>query len=136
MEVEVLPHGELAIERVLLGHDPAQLLGKRRMRSYVHAPDECPPRCGHHTGGEHAGCRRLAGAIRTEEAEDLPGHDQQVELVHRRHIHARIYLRQSDGTYDAISPRFPFIYRKLLGQHVHTSPRTPSPLSAGPVSTR
>ncbi len=37
VEVQVLPHGELAVERVLLGDDPAELLGQRRMRRDVHA---------------------------------------------------------------------------------------------------
>ncbi len=35
MEVEVLPHRQLAVERVLLGDDPDQLLGERGMHDDV-----------------------------------------------------------------------------------------------------
>ena len=44
VEVQVLPHGELAVERVLLGDDPDQLLGQRRVGDDVDPADEGPAR--------------------------------------------------------------------------------------------
>jgi hypothetical protein len=39
VKVQVLPHGELAVQGVLLGNDAAELLGQRRMGRDVHAGD-------------------------------------------------------------------------------------------------
>ena len=42
VEVEVLPHRQLAVERVLLGDDPDQLLGQRGVGDDVDRPDVTP----------------------------------------------------------------------------------------------
>ena len=46
MEVEVLPHGQLAVERVLLGDDADQLLGQRRMGDDVDGANIAEPELG------------------------------------------------------------------------------------------
>ena len=46
VEVEVFPDGELAVEGVLLGHDPAELLGQRRVGHDVDPRPEAPPEVG------------------------------------------------------------------------------------------
>ena len=43
VEVQVLPHGQLAVQRVLLRHDAAELLGQRRVGGHVDAGQEGPP---------------------------------------------------------------------------------------------
>ena len=76
VEVEVLPDGERPVERVGLGNDPDHLFGQRRVRDHVDAGHDRPAAGGYDAGGEHAGGRRLAGAVGTEQPEDLP-------VVHR-----------------------------------------------------
>jgi hypothetical protein len=97
MEVQVLPDGELAVQGVLLGDDAGQLLGQRRVGGDVHVADQGAAGGGHDAGGEHAGGGGLAGAVRAEEAEDLPGPHVQVQLVHRGEISAGVDLGQVFG---------------------------------------
>ena len=73
VEVEVLPHGQGAVEGVLLGHDAFELLGDRRVLHHVDAADQRRPRGRDDPGGEHAGGRGLAGPVGTEQPEDLAG---------------------------------------------------------------
>ena len=96
MEVEVLPHRQLTVERVLLGDDPDQLLGQRGMRDDVDRADERGAGGRYHARGEHPGGRRLAGAVGPEQPEDLAGADAQVEGVDGREVGARVDLRQLD----------------------------------------
>ena len=97
MEVEVLPHRQLPVEGVLLGDDPAQLLGQRGVFGDVDASDEGPPGGRYDAGGEHAGRGRLARPVGTEQAEDLTSEHVEVELVDRREVGPRIDLRQLLG---------------------------------------
>ena len=97
VEVEVLPHGELPVQRVLLRHDAAELLGQRRVRGHVDPGQEGPPGGRHDPGGQHPRGGRLAGPVRAEQAEDLPGPDVQAQLVHRGEVGARVDLGQVLG---------------------------------------
>src|ERR1700722_434505 len=94
MEVEVLPHVQLPVERVLLGDDAKQLLGQRRVCDDVDAADIRVAGGGDHTGGEHPGGRRLAGAVGPEQAEYLAGLNAQIEPVDRGEVGAGVDLRQ------------------------------------------
>ncbi len=121
VEVQVLPDGELAVQGVLLGDDPAQLLGQRGMGGDVDAGDEGPARGRDHPGGEHAGRGGLSCAVRAEEAEDLPGSYVEVELVHRGEVGARIDLGQVLGMDDGVrlAVRPPVLARRnLCGAHI------------------
>ena len=71
VEVQVLPHGQRAVERVRLRHDADQLLGDRRVAHDVDAADERLAGGRDHPRREHARGRRLAGAVGSEQAEDL-----------------------------------------------------------------
>jgi hypothetical protein len=102
VEVQVLPDGELAVQGVLLGDDPAELLGQRGVGRDVDAGDERPARGRDHAGGEDAGRGGLAGAVRAEEAEDLTGADVEVELVHRGEVRALVDLGQVHGVDDGV----------------------------------
>ena len=102
VEVQVLPHGELAVQGVLLRDDPAQLLGQRRVGRHVHPGEERPAGRRDHPGGEHAGGGGLAGPVRPEQAEDLPGPDVEVEPVDRGEVGAGIHLGQVLGMDDGV----------------------------------
>ena len=99
VEVQVLPHGERAVERVGLRHHPDQLLGDCRVRDHVDVADVRLPCRGDRSRREHARGRGLAGAVRAEQAEDLALEDREVEAVHRLH-RARVDLGQADGADD------------------------------------
>ena len=94
VEIEVLPHGELPVERVLLRHDPAQLLCQRRVGRHIDAADESASRRRHDAGGQHPGSGRLACAVGPEESEDLTGPHLEVQPVDGREVRAGIDLRQ------------------------------------------
>ena len=84
VEVEVLPHVERAVEGVGLGHDADQPLGLGRVAHDVDAADEAPARGGDDPGGEHPGGGGLAGAVRSEQAEDLAPVDRRGRGRRRR----------------------------------------------------
>src|SRR5580765_3020969 len=83
MQLEVLAHGQLAVERKCLGHvaDPATGLQVAR----IHWTPEQPGSAlgGGEKAGEHLHGGRLAGAIRAEETEDLAALDGEADVVHR-----------------------------------------------------
>ena len=83
VEVEVLPDRERAVERVRLRDDADHLLRRGRVRDDVDATDERMPAGGDHAGGEHPRGRRLAGAVRAEQTEDLAPLHREVEPVDR-----------------------------------------------------
>ena len=122
VEVQVLPDGELAVQGVLLGDDPAELLGQRGVGRDVDAGDERPAGGRDHAGGEDAGRGGLACAVRAEEAEDLPGFHVEVELVHRGEVGARVDLGQVLGVDDGIRLVFPgpavLARRNLCSTHI------------------
>ena len=99
VEVEVLPHGERAVERVRLRHDADQLLGDRGVRDDVDVVHERLSRRRDHARGQHARGGGLAGAVGAEQPEDLALGDGQVEPVDRGDA-ARVDLGQIDGADD------------------------------------
>jgi hypothetical protein len=103
VEVEVLPDSELAVQGVLLGHDPAELLGQRRVRGDVHPAEVRPAGRRHHPCGQHPGRGCLARAVGAQQAEDLPGADVQVELVDGGEIGAGVNLGQVLGVDDGVA---------------------------------
>ena len=131
VEVQVLPHGQRAVEGVRLGHDADQLLGDRRVAHDVDAADERLAGRRDHAGREHARGRRLAGAVGSEQAEDLTLADGQVEPVHRRDA-ARVDLRQVDRP-DDVGPRGS---RHGLLRHEAARYRGPGGRRAPPAPTR
>ena len=77
VDQQVLAHGELEVEGRLLGHHPEPPLQRAR----VVVAGRCPaprrsPRVARRQAREHPHRRRLAGAVRAEEAEALPGRDR------------------------------------------------------------
>ena len=73
VEVQVLHAPQVAVQREALGHvaDGAADALRRRGRRRARAPPACP-RVGVSSGRQHAQRRRLAGAVRPDQAEDLP----------------------------------------------------------------
>ena len=143
VEVQVLPDGELAVQGVLLGDDPAELLGQRGVSRDVDVGDERPAGGRDHAGGEDAGRGGLACAVRAEEAEDLTGLDVEVELVHRGEVGARVDLGQVLGVDDGVRVgRFCGAHRPpSLGAGQATLPRAgaagpPEPHESGIVMAR
>jgi len=102
VKVQVLPHGELAVQGVLLRNDAAQLLGQRRMRGDVDPGEVGPARCRHHAGGQHPGGGRFPRAVGTQQAEDLARLDVEVEPVDRGEVRPRVDLGQVLGVDDRI----------------------------------
>lgn len=102
VEVEVLPHRELPVERVLLAHDADELLDQGRMGDDVDAGDDGPARGGHDPGGEHAGRGGLAGTVGPEEPEDLTGAHHQVEVVHGPDVRPGVDLGEPLGPDDGL----------------------------------
>jgi len=82
-EVEVLHHREVIEEPRLVGQvgDPA-LRRDRVLREIVPGDPDRPPRRGD-DAGDAAERRRLAGAVRADEADDLAGADLEGDAVHR-----------------------------------------------------
>jgi len=76
-----LPDGQGAVQRVGLRHHPDQLLGDGRVRNDVDVTDICLAVGGDGSRGEHARRGRLAGAVGTEQAEDLSLEHREVETV-------------------------------------------------------
>ena len=101
VEVEVLPHGERAVERVALRHHADHLLRRGRVRDHVDAADEGAPAGGDHARREHAGGRGLARAVGPEQAEDLALVHLEVELVDRLEP-TRVHLGELLGADDHV----------------------------------
>ena len=81
VEVEVLPDGQAAVERVGLRDDAHHRLGLRRVSDDVDAGDGRGALGGDHAGREHAHRGGLARAVGAQQAEDLALHDLQVEPI-------------------------------------------------------
>ncbi|MCY1429909.1 hypothetical protein D9M71_458410 [compost metagenome] len=86
VQIEVLPHAELAIQREALGHeaDPlarGQVLGVHRATQQHGAAFT-----GRHQAGEHFHGGGLAAAVGAEKTENLTSANGKADLVHRREI--------------------------------------------------
>ena len=136
MEVEVLPDGELPVERVLLADDAEDLLRQRRVGDDVDAADERLPRGRDDAGREHPGGRRLAGAVGPEQAEDLAGRDAEVEPVDRPEVRSGVDLRQLDGADDTAAGARRAV--RAAGRARRSPPTEPncSSLAGSPVGLR
>ena len=83
-ELEVLGDGETQVEAGVLGHHRDSLADLDAVRRVERQPrDTGRARGGGDQGGEHAHGRRLAGAVRAEEAEHLAGADAEGDVVDR-----------------------------------------------------
>ena len=83
---EVVSPGHVSVEPDVVGQVPdATLDGEGRARR-VQPVDAGFPGRRLGKAEEHEDRRRLARAVRTEETEDLPGLDHEVEVIHRRHL--------------------------------------------------
>ncbi len=101
VEVEVLPHVELSVERVGLRDDADELLGQGGVGHDIDLGDERLARRGDDPGGEDPGRGRLARAVGAEKPEDLTHGHRQVELVDGAEVGARVDLRQAQRADDA-----------------------------------
>src|SRR5262249_56532945 len=81
VESEDLSSREWKIEIGALGNDADQALGRYTVRPHLVGSDPRAARGGTDTGGEDSDCRRLAGAVGAEQAEDLAGMDLEGEPV-------------------------------------------------------
>ena len=84
MELEILPDREILIEIHMLRHDPDELLDRVRVRRSLLPVVEDPPGRRLREQREHADRRRLARAVRPEQAEHLAALHRKREAVHRR----------------------------------------------------
>jgi hypothetical protein len=96
LEVQVLPAGEERIERRLLQRDADDAPDLVALGRDVEAADGRMPSARRQESDEHLDRGRLAGAVRAEEAVDLPGLDVQVDAVDG----ARSLLVLADETLD------------------------------------
>ena len=99
MEVEVLAHGEAAVQRVGLRHHADDLLGQAGVRPHVDAADRRPAAGGDDAGREHADGRGLPRAVGPPQAEDLALVHLEVEPVDGAEI-ARVDLGERIGSDD------------------------------------
>ena len=86
MQVQVLPHAQLAVERKGLGHEPQTPAQRRVLR--IHRPVEDPRLAlgGRQEAGEHPHGRGLAAAVGAEEAEDLALVDRETDPLDRGEV--------------------------------------------------
>ena len=101
VEVEVLEHGEAAVERVDLRDHADELLGERRLGDDVDVADEGLAARGDDPSRQHADGRGLAGTVGPEEAEDLAFADREVELIDGLHRRGAAPTRELLGQADA-----------------------------------
>ncbi|MNN11188.1 hypothetical protein D3C81_1241350 [compost metagenome] len=86
VQVEVLPHAELAIQREALGHeaDPlarGQILGVHRIAQQCRAAF-----AGRHQPGQDFHGRGLAAAVGAEKTENLAATDGEADVIHRSEV--------------------------------------------------
>src|SRR5207247_1385154 len=79
LQVEVLAAGEELIERRLLESRADRGANLGTVPDHVITGDARPPGRGREERGEHVYCRRLAGAVRAQEAEDLARSDREID---------------------------------------------------------
>ena len=83
-EGEVLRDGHVGIEGRRLRQVAGPPLGLDRLVEDVEAGDDGLAFGGRHVAGQNPHRRGLAGAVRAEEAEDLPALDAEADVVDRR----------------------------------------------------
>src|ERR1035437_10329901 len=108
VEVKVLPHRELTVECVRLGHDPDELLRDGRMGYYVDTGDVRRARRRYDSRREHPGDRGLARAVGTEQSEYLAGLHREIEFVHRSKVRPAVNVREIFGENDRRRARVRF----------------------------
>ena len=105
-EVEVLPDPQVVVDAVEVGHvaDPTPHLD--RVGHDVDAADQRLARGRRQQGGQHLHGGRLAGAVRADQAVDLPGADHQVDAGHRQLVVVALdqAARLDDRRHRAITP--------------------------------
>ena len=117
MEVQVLPDRELPVERVLLGDDPDHLFCKRWVSDHVDRADVGASSRGDHARGEHPRGGGLPGTVRSEQTEDLPRLDAEIETVDGGEIGPRVDLGQARGSDNCLLRRLRR-YRLCVGVSV------------------
>ncbi len=95
VDQHVLPHGELVVERVLLGNDPEAGADRRPIFHRVTTEDAKITTCRRRYAAEHAHGGGLPGPVRAEEAERFTLEKIKVDPVHRGE--AAESLRQASG---------------------------------------
>ena len=80
----ILPGAQVEIGRHRLGNHPNRLAHFAREAPHVEAVDPRRARGGHEQRGQHADQRRLAGAVRPEQPENLPVLDLESDAVDGR----------------------------------------------------
>jgi hypothetical protein len=83
MKVEVLMDRQAFLQIYLLRHHSKGHLGLRGLPTQIVAADGDTTRGRTGQGGHHMDCRRLAGAIGTQKAEDLSSQDLEGKALHR-----------------------------------------------------
>ncbi len=86
VQVEVLPHGQLAVQRKRLGHVADPLAGLHVMRVHRLAEQQRLALAGWQQTGEHFHGGGLAAAVRAEKAEDFTAGNAEIDLIHRDEI--------------------------------------------------
>ena len=102
VEVEVLGDGQARSSVFVWGTTPITCLASAGWRTTSTRPDPRLARGRDHPRREHPDRGGLAGAVRSEQAEDLPRRDLEVEREHR-FDRPRIGLRQPPGVDDEVA---------------------------------
>ena len=82
-ELQILAHRHLGIERRRFRQIAGAALGLDRLVEHVESGDDRLAFRRRHVAGQNAHGRRLAGAVRAEEAEDFSPLDAEVQIVDR-----------------------------------------------------
>ena len=104
LEDEVVLHRQRGEDPPSLGeaaHTPPRHV-VRPLPGDVLSVEDDPPARGLDDARSHSQQRRLAGAVGSEESEDLAAVNLEVEFVDGWHVHARILLRQIFGANDLL----------------------------------
>ena len=84
-ELEIFDDAHVGVERRRLRQIAGAAFGLDRLVEDVEPGDDGVAFRGRHVAGQDPHRRRLAGAVRSEEAEDLPALDAKAHVVHRGH---------------------------------------------------
>src|SRR5580704_9240182 len=96
VKIQVLPNRALPVQGVELRHHSHEPSGFGRMSNDVHGCNRYLAAGGKRAGGANTDGRGFAGAIRTEQAEQLSAGNGEVDSLHRLNRRlARIRLYQS-----------------------------------------
>src|SRR5437879_581446 len=117
VDVHVLPRRELAVETRILEHDAEALADFRAMGGDVETVELERARRRMQQGGEHPDGRGLAGAVRPEERENLPGSHIEGDVVDGHDVPERLddVLDADDRTVAHRSRRSPYGRRCAVG---------------------